>query len=342
MNSEFYKELDLLAREKGIPKDYLFEKIEAALTSAFKKELNGNTNVRIEFKPQKKDLKVFQQKTVVAEVENPDTEILLEDAQKINRRYKLGSIVEFELKPERFRRLSAQAGKQVIIQAIREAERSNMARAYEEKKENIITAIVYKVDDQNGDLVLDTGTGRAKLPRSEQLPDDHFQVGDRVKVFVSEVKSGEERGPLVTLSRVHPGLIKRLFEMEIPEIADGVVIIKGISRDPGSRSKIAVMSRDENVDPIGACIGNRGARIATILEEIGGEKIDVVRYSERPEEYVAAALSPATVLGVTYDGERTCTVKVAPDQLSLAIGKEGQNAKLAAKLTGMRIDIKAS
>ena len=341
MNKEFFDALEMLEREKGIPKEYMLEKVEAALVSAFKREIGGSTNVRIVLDPKKKDMKVLQQKTVVEEVENPEEEISLADAQAMSRRNKIGSVVEFKMDTKNFRRLSAQAAKQVIIQAIREAERSNMIRAYEEKKDEIITALVDKVDPDNGTLVLQTSEGRATLIKAEQLPGDDFKVGDHIKVLVTEVRSNETRGPVVLLSRSHPGFVKRLFELEIPEIADGTVIIKGVSRDAGSRSKIAVLSRDGNVDAIGACIGNRGARINSIVEQLGGEKVDIIEYHEDPEKYVAAALAPADVLETELEGERTCKVRVSPDQLSLAIGKEGQNAKLAAKLTGMKIDIKA-
>ena len=341
MNKEFFEALDLLEREKGISKQYMMEKVEAALVSAFKKELGGNTNVRILLNEDKKDMKVYQQKTVVEVVENPDTEISLEDAKAISRRYKMGSVVEFELKPKNFRRLSAQAAKQVIIQGIREAERSIITREYESKREEIITAIVDKVDDTTGNLILDTGTSKATLMKADQIPGDSFNVGDRLKVIVTEVRGNEARGPIVTLSRTHPKLVQRLFELEIPEIQDGTVIIKGVSRDAGSRSKISVYSRDENVDAIGACIGNKGMRIAAILDELGNEKIDIIKYDEDPAKYGAEALSPASVLSVELDGERSCKVTVSPEQLSLAIGKEGQNAKLAAKLTGFKIDIKA-
>ncbi len=341
MNKEFFDALDLLEREKGIPKEYMLEKVEAALVSAFKREIGGSTNVRIVLDPNKKDMKVLQQRTVVEEVENPDEEIALADAQALSRRNKIGSVVETKLDTKNFRRLSAQAAKQVIIQAIREAERNNMIRAYEEKKDEIITALVDKVDPDNGTLVLETSEGRATLIKAEQLPGDDFKVGDHIKVLVTEVRSNETRGPVVLLSRSHPGFVKRLFELEIPEITDGTVIIKGVSRDAGSRSKIAVYSRDENVDAVGACIGNRGARINSIVEQLGGEKIDIIEYHEDPEKYVAAALAPAEVIETELEGERTCKVRVSPDQLSLAIGKEGQNAKLAAKLTGMKIDIKA-
>ena len=229
----------------------------------------------------------------------------------------------------------------MIIQAIRDAERERQTREYEEKREEIITAIVDKVDTTNGNLILDTGTGYATLIHQEQIPGEHHEVGDRIKVFISEVKTGETRGPIVTLSRVHPHFVKRLFELEIPEIQDGTIVIKGVSREAGSRTKIAVESRDENVDAIGSCIGKNGMRIAAILAELGNEKVDIIKYSENLPEFVAEALSPAKVVSVEMDGERSCKVTVTPDQLSLAIGKEGQNAKLVAKLTGCKIDIKA-
>jgi len=215
-----------------------------------------------------------------------------------------------------------------------------MQEAYENQREEIITATVSKIDPVNGNVVLDTGTGRAVLLKNEQIPGETFMVDDRVKVFVMEVNK-EAHGPLVTLSRSHSGLVRRLFELEIPEIAEGVVMIKSVSREAGVRSKVAVYSRDENVDPIGACIGNRGMRIGGIVEELRGEKIDIIPYSETPEEFIAAALAPARVISVELTGERTCRVLVDPDQLSLAIGREGLNARLAARLTGFKIDIKA-
>lgn len=341
MNSELFNALDLLQKEKGISKEYMLEKLEAALAGAFKKEYGGATNVRVVLNPEKKDMKVYQQRAVVEEVTDEQTEISLADAKAISRRHKLGGVVETEVKTDRFSRLAAQAGKQVIIQAIREAERTIVTREYEDKKSEIITALVDKVDDTDGALVLDTGTSRAVLPKSEQIPGDHFAVGDRLKVIVTEVHSGETRGPVVTLSRIHPDFVKRLFELQIPEIQDGTVQIKNISREAGSRTKISVAATDPNVDPVGACIGAHGMRINAILAELGNEKIDVIRYAENPADYVKEALSPAQVISVEYDGEHCCTVKVAADQLSLAIGKEGQNAKLAARLTGCKIDIKA-
>ena len=288
-------------------------------------------------------MRVYQQRTVVpdGEVNDPKCEISLSEAKSLSRRHKLGGVVETELKTKNFRRLSAQAGKQMIIQAIRDAERERQTREYENKKEEIITAIVDKVDTTTGNLILDTGTGYATLMKADQIPGETHEVGDRIKVFISEVNSGETRGPLVTLSRVHPNFVKRLFELEIPEIQDGTVIIKGISREAGSRTKIAVQSRDENVDAVGSCIGKNGMRIGAILSELGNEKIDIIKYSDDPATYVSEALAPAKVLSALFEDERTCRVTVAPDQLSLAIGKEGQNAKLAARLTGYKIDIKA-
>ncbi len=341
MNSEFFTALDLLEKTKGIPKEYMIEKVEAALISAFKKEY-GTANVRVVIDPAKKDVKVYEQKSIVEEVTDPVTEISLEDAKKLSRRNVLGGFVETEVKTKAFGRLSAQSAKQVIIQGIREAERSSMIREYEKKKEEVITAIVTKTADSSGDIVIDTGTSEAVLPYAEQIPGEDFAVGDRIKVFVTEVRRDSDSGPIVTLSRTHPNLVKRLFEMEIPEIADGVVIINSVAREAGSRTKIAVYSRDEDVDPVGACIGERGRRIADIVDELRGEKIDVIEYSDDNAEFIAAALSPAEVIDVEMEGERSARVTVAQDQLSLAIGKEGQNARLAARLTGCKIDIKGN
>ena len=338
MNSEFFAALDLLEKEKGIPKDYMLERTEAALIGAYKKEL-GASNVRVVIDEDKKDIKVLQQREVVEVVEDPVTQISLEDARKISKRSAIGGIIETEAKTKNFRRLSAQAAKQMIIQAIREAERGMMIKQYESKQEEVVTATIQKIDPTNGNVILDMGNGSATLLKSEQIPGESFYVGQHVKVFVTEVKK-EQKGPIVTLSRTHPHLVKRLFELDVPEIQDGTVIIKAITREAGSRTKMAVYTRDESVDPVGACIGNRGMRIASIVEELNGEKIDVIKYSEVPEEFIAASLSPAEIDSVEIDGERTCKVYVAPEQLSLAIGKVGQNARLAARLTGFKIDIK--
>ena len=332
--------LDLLEKEKGIPKAYMLEKIEAALVSAYHKEYGATARVRILLDTEKDDIKVYKQMTVVEVVEDPENEITLEQAKTHSKRYKLGQEIEIRVKPENFRRLSASAAKSVIIQSIREGARKVQQEAYENQRDEIITATVNKVDPLNGNVVLDTGNGRAVLLKAEQIPGEEFYPDDRVKVFVMEVNK-EARGPLVTLSRSHAGLVRRLFELEIPEITDGIVIVKGVSREAGVRSKVAVASRDADVDPIGACIGNRGMRIAGIVDELRGEKIDIIPYSEQPEAYVAAALAPARVNSVEVVGDRSCRVLVDADQLSLAIGREGLNARLAARLTGYKIDIKA-
>ena len=340
MNKEFFVALDLLEKEKKIPKEYMLEKIEAALLSALKKEFGASTLMRVNIDPVKEDVKVYTQREVVEEVTNPQCEISLEEAKAISKRYTVGKMVETEVKTKNLRRLSAAAAKSVIIQGIREGERKAMQDAYESKREEIITALVSKVDNVTGNVVLETGTSHAVLLKGEQIPGETFEVGDRIKVFVTEV-SKETRGPLVTLSRSHQGLVRRMFELEIPEIQDGIVLVKAVAREAGSRTKIAVWSRDDDVDAVGACIGNHGMRISAIVDELCGEKIDIIKYSESPEEYVAAALAPAAVNSVTMTGERSCEVVVDADQLSLAIGKEGQNARLAARLTGFKIDIKA-
>ena len=339
MNAELFEALELLEKTKGIPVDYMLEKVEAALISAYKKE-EGSTSVRVAINREKRQLKLYRVRTVVEEVTDPKSEISLEDAQSISKRYTLGSSVEDEVKTKNFGRISAQTAKQVIVQGIREAEKNNIIKDYERKREEVISAVVVKRDDTNGDVVVDTGTSNALLPRNEQIPGEELYVGDHVRVFVSEVGRAGERGPMVMLSRTHPAMVKRMFESEIPEIADGIVLVKGVAREAGSRTKISVMSRDDNVDAVGACIGNRGMRINDIVSELNGEKIDVIEYSDNAEKYIAAALSPATVREVEFDGERSAKVIVDGDQLSLAIGKEGQNVRLAAKLVGYKIDIK--
>ena len=286
-------------------------------------------------------MRVYEQWNIVEEVTDPQTEISLEDAKKMNRRYVLGGVAEAELKTKTFGRISAQTAKQVIIQGIREAERDMMLKEYEDKQESIVSAKVISVDPDTGNALLDLGTSRATLLHSEQIPGEILRPDEYVKVYVMEVRKESSRGPLVTLSRTHPGLLRRLFETEVPEIADGTVVIENIAREAGRRSKIAVRSTDENVDPVGACIGNHGMRISRIVDELCGERIDVIKYSEDPEEFIASALSPAVVDSVEVSQERDALVYVAADQLSLAIGKEGQNARLAARLTGYKVDIKA-
>ncbi len=340
MNKEFFAALELLYQEKGIPKEYMLEKVEAALVSAYKKEYGSLANVRIIIDESKEDVKVFQQREVVEEVINPICEISLDEAKTKSKKYKVGDILETEVKTKNFRRLSAGAAKSVIIQGIREGERKVMQEAYESKREEIINATVSKTDPLSGNILLETGTSYATLLRSEQIPGEVFTVGDRILVYVVEVNK-DSKGPIVTLSRKSHGFVRRMFELEVPEIQEGIVIIKGVSREAGSRTKLSVFSRDEDVDPVGACIGNHSMRISNIIDELRGEKIDIIKYSEIPEEYIAAALAPATVNSVEIVEERSAKVLVDADQLSLAIGKEGQNARLAARLTGFKIDIKS-
>ena len=339
MNADIFNALELLEKE-GIPQSYMIEKIEQALTSAFKKEYGPTALMRVDMDMTKKKIKAYLQKEVVEVVEDPVCQISLEEAKAVSKKYKLGMMVEKEVKTDAFRRTSAAAAKSVIIQGIREGKRQAMQEAYENKKEEIITVTVGKIDRDNGDVMLELDQGTNWLPFAEQIPGETLTVGQKVKVFLTEINH-EAKGPVISLSRVHPKLVWRLFELEVPEIQDGIVIIRGVSREAGSRSKIAVYSRDADVDAVGACIGNRNMRIDTIISELNGEKIDIVKYSEVPEEYIAAALAPATVNSVTMVGERACRVTVDPDQLSLAIGREGQNVRLAARLTGYKIDIKA-
>ena len=339
MNADIFNALELLEKE-GIPQSYMIEKIEQALTSAFKKEYGPTALMRVDMDMTKKKIKAYLQKEVVEVVEDPVCQISLEEAKTVSKKYKLGMMVEKEVKTDAFRRTSAAAAKSVIIQGIREGKRQAMQEAYENKKEEIITVTVGKIDRDNGDVMLELDQGTNWLPFAEQIPGETLTVGQKVKVFLTEINH-EAKGPVISLSRVHPKLVWRLFELEVPEIQDGIVIIRGVSREAGSRSKIAVYSRDPDVDAVGACIGTRNMRIDAIISELNGEKIDIVKYSETPEEYIAAALAPATVNSVTMVAERACRVTVDPDQLSLAIGREGQNVRLAARLTGYKIDIKA-
>ena len=339
MKDDIFEALELLEKE-GIPKAYMIEKIEQALTSAFKKEYGPTALMRVEMDPNKKKTKAYLQKEVVEVVEDPVCQISLEEARAISKKYQIGMMVEKEVKTDAFRRTSAAAAKSVIIQGIREGKRQAMQEAYENKKEEIITATVEKIDRDNGDALLLLDQGTNWLTYAEQIPGEFLRVGQKIKVYLTEINH-EARGPVINLSRIHPKLVWRLFELEVPEIQDGTVIIRGVSREAGSRSKIAVYSRDADVDAVGACIGNRNMRIDAIISELNGEKIDIVKYSETPEEYIAAALAPATVNSVTMVAERACRVTVDPDQLSLAIGREGQNVRLAARLTGYKIDIKA-
>ncbi len=339
-NAEFFKALDLIEAEKGIPADYMIEKVEAALLAAAKRAYGTSDNAEVVINREKNEIKLMIKKIVVEEVTDPALEITLEEAHDtVSKRLKLGDEAKMEIKTKEFGRIAAQNAKQVIIHGIRDGERGLLYQEFNSKECEIITTTVNRVEP-NGNVILDIGKSQAMLIKNEQIPGEVLNPGDFVKIYVVEVRSAQ-KGPQVLISRTHPGLVKRLFELEVPEIFDGSVEVKAIAREAGSRTKIAVYSEDENVDPVGACIGSRGMRITKICEELKGEKVDVIRYSEDPEAYIASALAPAKILSVAADdATHTCVVVVSDDQLSLAIGKEGQNARLAAKLTGYKIDIK--
>ena len=341
MNAEFFEALALLEKERGISAEYLTEKIKNAIVVAVRRDYGCEDNVQVEIDPANGTFSVAILKEVVEEVEDKTTQIALEDAKKIKARAKLGDELAIPLKTKDFGRIAAQTAKHVIRQGIREAERSQMYDEMQSKTHEIVSAVVTRVDERKGIVTVDLGRGEAMLPKNEQVQGELLREGDRIKVYVVDVAL-TERGPKIMISRTHPGLVKRMFELEVPEIFDGTVEMKAISREAGMRTKIAVWSKDENVDPVGACIGPRGARVANIVEELGGEKIDIVRYSEDPAEFISAALSPATVLSVELlPGEgKSCRVTVPDHQLSLAIGNKGQNARLTARLTGYNIDIR--
>lgn len=339
MNIDFIEALSAIEAEKGISKDVLIEAIEAALISSYKRNFNTAQNVRVDIDRQSGIIKVFARKTVVEEVLDPRLEISLDAARGIDPHYQLDDIVEIEVTPRDFGRIAAQTAKQVVTQRIREAERGLIYDAFIDKEEDIVTGIVQRVDARN--IYVDLGKVEAILPQNELMPTDRFQQGDRIKSYITKVEN-TTKGPQIVLSRTHPGLLKRLFELEVPEIFDGIVEIRSVAREAGYRSKIAVYSRNEEVDPVGSCVGPKGSRVQAIVNELNGEKIDIVNWSENVEEYVANALSPSKVIQVDiYEEEKLARVIVPDYQLSLAIGIRGQNARLAAKLTGWKIDIKS-
>ncbi len=340
MNAEFFEALAMLAKEKGIELEYLVDKIKAAIVIAVKRDMGGHDDNIVEIEPVGNRFYVAVRKTV-SEVAVEPHEILLADAQKYDKNAKLDDVVEIPLDTKHFGRIAAQTAKHVIRQGIREAEAEQLLSEYQSRKHDIITATVLRTDPKKGNATVEIGKSEAILPKSEQMPGEVFTDGDRIKVYVSDVISSE-KGPKMMISRTHPGLVKRLFEMQVPEIYDGTVEIKSISREAGSRTKLAVWAKDENVDAVGSCIGPKGNRVSGIVDELGGEKIDVVKYSDDPKELIAAALSPAAVVNVEIEDEeqRSCKVTVPDNQLSLAIGNKGQNARLAARLTGWKIDIR--
>lgn len=339
MNQDFILALDEIEKQKNIKKEVILEAIEQALFAAYKKNYGQAQNVVVKIDREKGDIKVFQQKEVVEEVTDSLCQIGLEEARLKDKRYNAGDFVDFEVTPKNFGRIAAQTAKQVVVQRIKEAERDNLFNAYSDHENQMISGVILRSDKKNVTVRINDGS-EALLPQNEQLKGEVYTAGERMKFYVSEVKMIANE-PEVILSRTHPGLVKRLFEQEIPEIAEGAVIIKSIAREPGSRSKLAVFTEIEGLDPVGACVGAKGARVQLICDALGGEKLDIIKYSENPAEYVAAALSPSEVVSVVADEEaKSAAVVVPAHQLSLAIGKEGQNARLAARLTGWKIDIK--
>ncbi|MEW6697704.1 MAG: transcription termination factor NusA [Bacillota bacterium] len=339
MNSEFLDALRDLEKEKGIAVDVLLEAIEAALLSAYKRNFGSLQNARVHIDRDTGDYKVYSQRTVVEEAEDDRQEITLEEARSIDPRFNLGDVVENEVTPRNFGRIAAQTAKQVVVQRIREAERNIIFEEFSNREGDILSGIVQRIENKN--VFIELGKTEAILSPSEQMPNEDYRQGSRLKTYIVEVRK-TTKGPQILVSRTHPGLLKRLFEMEVPELQDGVVELKSIAREAGYRSKIAVYSKDENVDPVGACVGPKGMRVQNIVNELNGEKIDIVKWNQDPSKYVASSLSPAKVVAVeVWEDEKVARVIVPDYQLSLAIGKEGQNARLAAKLTGWKIDIKS-
>lgn len=339
MSSELLDALTALEEQKGISRDVLIEAIEAALVTAYKRNFNQAQNVRIDLNLDKGSMLVYSRKDVVEEVENEYLQISLEDAVRINPAYEIGDVLEQEVTPRNFGRIAAQTAKQVVTQRVREAERGLVYEEYVDREDDIVHGVIERQDARN--IYVTLGKVEAALPVNEQIATEEYRPGARVRVYITKVER-TTRGPQVIVSRTHPGLLRRLFEMEVPEIFDGTVEIKSIAREAGDRSKISVFANNPEVDPVGSCVGAKGARVQTIVNELNGEKIDIVEWSEDPVTFVANALSPSKVLDVQVNEEEKSTTVVVPDyQLSLAIGKRGQNARLAAKLTGWKIDIKS-
>lgn len=339
MNKEFILAMDELEKEKEISKELLIEAIESALVSAYKKNYGTSQNVRVNIDREQGDIDVFMRKDVVEEAMDPFVEVSLEEARDIDPEYELGDVIEYQVTPKDFGRIAAQTAKQVVVQRIREAERGMIFEDYINRQSEIVTGVIHRIS--NDTVFINIGKTEGILPVTEQVRGEKYIVNSRIKVFIMDVKK-TTKGPQVYLSRSHPGLVKRLFELEVPEIQDGIVEIRSIAREAGSRTKIAVFTEDENVDPVGACVGSRGIRVQSVVDELFDEKIDIINWSENPEEMISSALSPAKVEQVLVNGEEKSATVIVPDyQLSLAIGREGQNVRLAAKLCGWKIDIKS-
>lgn len=338
-NKELILALEELEKEKGIKKEYLLESIETALVTAYKRNFDSSENVKVEMDRITGATYVYSVKQVVEIVENPVTQISLDEAKKINKTLKIDDSVNIEIVPKNFGRIAAQTAKQVIIQKIREAERTVLYEQYMEKKGKMVSGIIQKAD--KGVVVIDLGKLEGVMPNKEKIPTETYMVNDKIKAYVVDVEKGEKGAPYVVISRSHPEFVKKLLEMEIPEIAEGIIEIKSVSRNPGSRCKVAVYSQDENIDPVGSCVGQKGMRIQNVIKELHGEKIDVIEWSPDVSTFIAAALLPAKILAIDLKEEKKFAQVIVPnDQLSLAIGKGGQNARLAAKLTDWTIDIK--
>ncbi|MDY6825786.1 MAG: transcription termination factor NusA [Bacillota bacterium] len=337
MNKELFAAIETLEKEKGISKDVLFEALEVALISAYKRNFQTAPAVRVIIDRDTGEIRVFSQLKVVEEVESEQQEVSLYEARVYDPHCQIGDLVEVEVTPKEFGRIAAQTAKQVVIQRIREAEREMIYENFVDRTEEVITGLVRRFEQRN--VIIDLGRTEAVLPVEEQIPYERYRQGERVKTFIMEVKK-TNKGPQIIVSRTHTGFLKRLFEMEVPEIYDGIVEIKAAAREAGHRSKLAVSSNNQDIDPVGACVGPKGSRVQAISNELKGEKIDIIKWSDGSEEYIANALSPAKVSSVVLDSDnKTATVVVPDNQLSLAIGKEGQNARLAAKITGWKIDI---
>ena len=339
-NKELIMALDELEKERGISKDYLLESLEVALVAAYKKNFDSAENVKVEIDSQTGEIHVYAQKEVVETVENSQLQISLEDAKNIEKKAKIGDIINIETKPKDFGRIAAGAAKQHVIQKVREAERNMIFDEYNDRKGEIVTGIIQKAD--KGTVVLDLGKLEGIMPLKEQIPTEHYHVNDKIKAYVLSVEKGLKGAPQVLVTRSHPDVIKKLFELEIPEIYEGLIEVKAVSRDPGYRSKVAVYSKNPDIDPVGSCVGAKGIRIQNIINEMNGEKIDVIEWSEDPATFICAALLPAHVMAVDIkEDEKFAQVIVPDEELSLAIGKGGQNARLAVKLTNWKIDIKS-
>ncbi|HLQ73835.1 MAG TPA: transcription termination factor NusA [Bacillota bacterium] len=339
MGNQLFDAIDYLEKERGIKKEVLIEALEAALISAYKKNFKSATNVRVDINLEDNEMKVLSRKVVVEEVADQQEEVSVEEAKEIDPNYDIDDIIEVEVTPKDFGRIAAQAAKQVVTQRVREAERGVIFNKYVDREEDVLTGIIQRKDSRF--VYVNLGKIEAKLAESEQIPTETYESHDRIKVFVTKVEN-TNKGPQIYISRSHPGLLKRLFEMEVPEIYDGTVEIMSVAREAGDRSKISVFAEDQEIDPVGSCVGQKGQRVQSIVDELNGEKIDIVEWSEDPIVYVSNALSPSKVVEVLVDEEEKATTVIVPDyQLSLAIGKRGQNARLAAKLTGWKIDIKS-